>query len=578
VSEAQRLQLAWGEERSGVDLTVSADLSIGQPFSVGSLGQPVRPPLPNGDASKSGTIRGQVFNTEGHPLAFALVRVISQKDEGQNFLTRAGADGQFEFSGLPAGTFRLLASKVGYVPGAYGEEVPRSYTASSAGRSIDLAEGQVREGFNLKLGRWSGLAGQVLDEYGYPVQGASVQLLQIRYTRGRRQLVQTDGSNRTTDERGRYRIYAIAPGQYMVSAVVGAVFTADLPGYVRSYSPGTPNASEAQIVSIGAAQEITGIDVMLSRVPTGRVAGRILNAAGAPSGAGSLTLRPSQRSSAVTNVSVGARYLPDGQFEFPNVPPGEYVIQANRGQPNRWTEGEFAALRVTVNGVDIRDLELQTSSGSSITGHFSFETSDPSKRPSASALEFKPQPADIDFSPSSNLASAAIEADWTFRMAGVNGPRRLAVTRAPAGWALERILAHGIDVTDQPLFFGQDDQSLNDLEVVLTDRISQVNGMVSDQRGAPVTSGTVILFPIDRMRWYPASRYLRRAAVRADGTFATTGLPAGSYHAVAVRQVPNLGPDEWQDPEFLDTLVFGATTVTLGQGQSLTTNLQVATR
>ena len=34
----------------------------------------------------------------------------------------------------------------------------------------------------------------------------------------------------------------------MVGAVVGAVFTADLPGYMRSYAPGTPTAAEAQIV------------------------------------------------------------------------------------------------------------------------------------------------------------------------------------------------------------------------------------------------------------------------------------------------------------------------------------------
>src|SRR5262249_2288261 len=159
-----------------------------------------------------------------------------------------------------------------------------------------LSNNEIRENVDLTLARWSTLTGHVLDEYGYPVQGASIQLLQVRYERGRRQLVQTDGSNRTTDERGQYRIYAISPGSYILSAGVGAVFTADLPGYVRSYAPGTPSASEAQVVSIAPSDDVAGVDISLSRVSTARVAGRMMNAAGEASGSGSLMLMPSKYS------------------------------------------------------------------------------------------------------------------------------------------------------------------------------------------------------------------------------------------------------------------------------------------
>ncbi len=66
--------------------------------------------------------------------------------------------------------------------------------------------------------------------------------------------------------------------------------------------------------------------------------------------------------------------MKDGRFEFPNVTPGQYVIQVDRGRRNAATEGEFGTLPVSVDGADITDLVLQTSTGSSITGRVTFET------------------------------------------------------------------------------------------------------------------------------------------------------------------------------------------------------------
>src|SRR5205823_4214447 len=147
---------------------------------------------------------------------------------------------------------------------------------------------------------------------------------------------------------GRFRIYGVAPGQYILSATVGGVQTADLPGYTRSYFPGTPNAGEAQFAALALSQETSGIDFSMARARTARISGTLLNAAGEPSTTGSVRLLPSQRSTSVTSVSVGARLMAGGTFEFPNVTPGQYMIQVDRGRKNAWTEGEFGALPVSV--------------------------------------------------------------------------------------------------------------------------------------------------------------------------------------------------------------------------------------
>ena len=240
---------------------------------------------------------------------------------------------------------------------------------------------------------------------------------------------------------------------------------------------------------------------------------------------------------------------------------------------------ELAAgtLPVSVNGADVTDLVLQTSAGSSIIGRFTFATYNNSNRPAASAIELTPIPADFDLSPSRS-ATANIRSDWTFELAGINGPRRLQLLIAPTGWALKEIRVNGIDVTDRPLPFGRTDQSLTDVEVVLTDRVNQLNGTIADDRARPVPGSSVIVFSTDRGRWYPASRFLRRAVAGSEGAFTVAGLPFGSYYAAAVAQPPADGEDAWQDPEFLDSLASRASTVTLGDGQKVFLGLRLATR
>lgn len=344
-----------------------------------------------------------------------------------------------------------------------------------------------------------------------------------------------------------------------------------MPGYARTYYPGTPTAGEAQFVTVGPSDDLAGIDIALTRTRTARIAGRIIDAAGQPSTGGNVSLWPSTRST-VTSVASGAR-ISNGAFEFPNVPPGQYIIRADRGRKNASTEDEFGVLPVIVSGSDLLDLTVQTSTGSSIAGRIVFDTFDRAKTPSPGSIELSPMPVDFDVAPAS-VAVAHVREDWAFEMNGINGPRRLQLLRAPAEWTLKEIRVNGIDVTDQPVIFGRRDQSLDGVEVVLTDRINQVIGTVADDRGEPAPGTTVVCFSADRDRWYPSSRYLRRAVAGADGRFTMTGVPTGTYY-VSVVHLSDDDDDAWQDSGVLESLMPRATTVTLGVGQTQTMRLRV---
>ena len=110
---------------------------------------------------------------------------------------------------------------------------------------------------------------------------------------------------------------------------------------------------------------------------------------------------------------------------------------------------------------------------------------------------------------------------------------------------------------------------MTDVEVVVTDRAPELSGTVVDDRGRPIVGATVVVFSTERQRWYPVSRYLRRVSTGQDGTFRAAGLPAGPYFA-AVAVVPSDDDDVWQDPQFLESLVSGAATVTAVEGLKAT--------
>ncbi len=406
LDDAQVLRVGVGEDRSGIDFVVEADRPILPPTVAARQQQLAADPSRPVPAAGTGVIRGQVSSTDGRAVPHARVMLLSA-DPLQSRAGVADERGLYEFRALAAGTFRIGAAKIGHVAVVAGELAPYLPNIVSPQRSVDLTDGVTREAIDLSLARLGAITGRVFDELGDPVEGAVVQLLQIRYTAGRRRLIATGAAPRPTDDLGGYRLFAVTPGHYVVSASVGAVQSIDIPGYARSYFPGTPNPGDAQFVSIATAQDAVGIDFTLARTRTARVAGTVLNAAGDPVNPGALTLVPSARSSSVVSVGVGARILSDGRFEFPNVPSGQYVIRADRGKWRSWTEGEFGTLPVAVDGSDVTNLVLQTSAGSTIKGRFRFDAYNGTKMPSPSAFELVPVPVDPEVAPSSPATRSA---------------------------------------------------------------------------------------------------------------------------------------------------------------------------
>ena len=268
----------------------------------------------------------------------------------------------------------------------------------------------------------------------------------------------------------------------------------------------------------------------------------------------------------------------DGRFEFPHLAPGEYVIQASTTGRSVFDEGDFAWQFITVDGVDVAGLALHLSEGSTLSGRLTFENIDP---PRNLDLRLVALPTDPDLASLVDNAPGRgwIQPDGTFLIRGLNGPRRLGLPEPPVGWMLKSVLVGGLDVTDTPLPFGTKEQSRSDVEVVMTNRVTQIGGTVVDERGGPARDAAVVAFASDRSLWYAGSRFVGHADVYYEGTFDVSALAPGDYYVSVVenRRVLDVGA-EIENPEFLESLVAGATRVSLAEGQRATLQLKLVAR
>jgi len=590
-------------------------------------------PTTRNSASASTIIAGRVVTNapQPTPVRLAFVTIAGSLLE-RSRTTVTGDDGTFQFGDLPEGRFTLTARKVTFIDSAYG-----AIGAGEPGTPIVVGAGQQVTGLQLPLIAGAVISGTLRDGNGLGVPDATV--MAVRTVKADAELLFRTNApiTTTTDDQGAYRLFGLVPDNYVVVATPPGVGNtrpmqsrtdsqvdevlrrlerrgqpgvpapapadamADLGkprGYAPIYFPGTAVAAEADIIRLASGDERSGLDIVLTPVPTVTVTGTI-SAPGMVMPPVQLFMQPlgprlpgPPSMNGVTPALYDSNIGPSGSFKYTNVPPGQYRLgvrttapvrvtpgMATAGQTRPPLEGEslfWGAAEFTVTTEDVIGLSIAMQPSLTISGRLQFDGATP--RPTdlttlrigigtgggSSAINgtiFGSIP----------VPPAIVRADGTFEFRNVvPGTYRLNITPMPQGWMLRSAIVDGRDVVDLPLEVRRSDMA--GLMIRFSDRLAELSGTLQTAPTDPVSRYVVVLLPADRSLWRPGSRWIRLARPSSDGAFSIDNLPGGEY---LIALLTNATTVDLEHTDFLDQAAQSAVRVRIGEGDRVRQDLRV---
>lgn len=548
----------------GQQSTPSTTLPSGAP---GQIAQPSSPGSSSQVTSDStATIRGRVLRADNsRPLEGVRVRTTS------GALALTDADGRYELKKVGPGNLEISASRSGFIEMYYGQRRPRDPR-----RGTELTAGQVMERVDFALPRGAVIAGSVVDDTGAPVELASVSLLRERFVNGERRLVDAPsefGSRDLTDDLGQFRLYGIAPGTYYLAASPAGFFDEGSRSSIpvdatrMTLFPGTRARDSARTMTVAEGEQIDGLTVRLLPTRLAAIRGTVGTPASAPGSGRIILVKQAEVGLETTELwSYGPNgSFPNGSFVVPSLPPGRYVLVAR-------ADGYFGIERVTLDGED-RVVSIAMKAARALSGRVTFDGG------TSSGLT----PGDVTLRAQSTIVNSpgmlrprgVVARDWTFKIEGLEGPSKLFI-EVPTGWGIKQVVRRGADMTDAVIDLSND---LSDVEVVLTRQLTTIVGVVRDPSGQPTNAAALVVFADDPAKWpvrdldprRSGGRYIRRVTAR-DGRVSVSGLPEGSYVAVAIEA---LDAGDELDPGLLERLQSIGTRFTLNEGETRALDLKV---
>jgi hypothetical protein len=502
-------------------------------------------------------VRGRVVAAvNGQPLHRVRITLNGLADNPPSGVT--DTRGEFEITGVPAGTYTLTAARAGYLSQSYGQRRPRE-----APRPIVIAAGQTIDKIEIAMVRGGVLAGRILDDAGEPAPGVRVEALEPRVIRGRRVFVAARIA--TTNDAGEYRVSGLDPGFYQVRATSREIWESDDGKntfvFAPTFFPGVVGSEQVQSLTLAPGQEIGGLDFSFVAARAARVTGVVQDAAGTPIPNVIVNLSDIGRTigGAIMSSGQGATTRTDarGAFDIQKLPAGDYM--ASSGGPNdRVSESFF------IQPGEVKHVVLTPAKPVAIAGSVVVEGDErlpvPLARLNVDAIDADPTHVLPTWT---TPRPTQPRADGTFRFTNVSGQYLFRIG-LPEGWTLRAVRWGGRDMTDIPLHVTPGMPDVEGVQLVIAKGGATITGDVVDGARQPSVDAVVVVFSESRAQWGIASRFVRSARPEdRTGRFSVSGLTPGVYRVIAREFVAE---GQWEDPEFLQSLLRDAARVQLGEG------------
>ena len=508
--------------------------------SAGAQQQTPTPETSNEEAN--GTISGSIVNERGEPMPGATVflRALGTVTAGRT--SSADSEGRFRVTGLEPGLYVVT----GYSP-AYVFQFPEPDSSPSYYR--------VGDSVRIEMIKGGVITGTVVNAANEPIVGIRVRAMRIRDQKGQvRQTPQYGNTERSTDDRGIYRIYGLPPGTYLVTAGGAGNQSYQMSPYdtdVPLYAPSSTRDGATEYTVRGG--EETTADIRYRSEPGRTVSG---------------TVKVAGNTGATVNLMpVEGGFMPAGNamqapggrgFEINGVGDGEYYLIATEFPQNpgiMTTMPDIAvseSKRITVKGADVSGIELITRPASSLSGRIALE---PSKAPECQGKR-KPLFAEtlIDLVrnekdkeagfPYMRMMYGAMSPDpkgafafrnvtpgryrlnpsfharfWYLQSISIGAPS----TTAPAKTATPKIDPAASWTVIKP------GEKVSDVTITLAEGAASIRGKVPVAEGTTIPSGSAVyLVPAEADKAADVLRYFI-TNVSADGAFTLNSLPPGRY-------------------------------------------------
>jgi hypothetical protein len=528
-------------------------------FLVAGLAQ--KTPNPVANPAEQCTVQGVVLKAgTGEPLRKAAVQMWQEGEPGQPRDAVTDRMGHFELKNLDPGQYRLSVQRNGYVRQEYGQTKPGGESSL-----LTLSPGQKVSDIIIQLIPAAVIAGHVFDEDGEPVLGAQVTALRYAFENGQRELAHA-GEARTNDL-GEYRIYGLAPGQYIVEANkqprLFAVLKAE-PGYVPIYYPGVPDAARAAPIAVRAGDEFPSADITLQTTQTVTLRGRVLSGASAGPALHAhiylVSQGPTTSGSHVTSQTLVND--PQGGFELRDVAPGSYFLYAFLYEGGR---GEFARQPIEVANANLDGITLTVAPGVDVKGRLRVEgkldssvgSFQVSLSPKNSRLVFGGMPSDI-VKPNGNfLLKSAFDDEYEINVDGL-----------PGNYFLKSARMDGIDALTAGVTIDTK-QTPGLLDILVSPDGARIDGVVSEDH-QPFQAASVTLVPDPPHRG--EKRLFKSTTTDQLGHFLLQGIPPGDYKLFAWE---NIDPGAYMSSDFLLPFEDRGKSVQITEGSILSVQLDL---
>jgi hypothetical protein len=455
------------------------------------------------------------------------------------------SDGRFTFKDVVPGRYRVRVQHDSYLP---RPDYDGYISSSGALEEVTVEVGPPVARVDVLLTKGAIIAGRILDPNGLPIPGITVAANRVRYHSGRP--VFDSAASQQTNDRGEYRLFWLAPGEYYISAELRATPAAPVSAMDKTFYPGVTEQTAITPVIVRDGAEVTNMNFAMRPLtaPTFTISGTAINPfarANPVTGAvdrtisffrlvpRQLTMLDPYTAPQLQNAIPVQNRL-NGEFEIRNVRPGSYDLypQYQDTDLRRYLTNRTP---VEIRNSNVTGLTIVVTPGVALSGGVVVEGPSP-QAVKVESIRLSLWAADtLPGSFATIVEPIAVDANGKFTAGNVPQAKyRFTITGLPASAYVADVRQSGRSVYDGGFTL---DSQADPVQIAVNPAGGTIEGIVmSAGSQKPVARAYVTLAP-------PAARgqnlALFKTAVTDDsGRFTLKGIAPGPYTLFSFDAIP----------------------------------------